>query len=81
MPETKEIIPEMYAMIEDIAKSLDGQLKWVYTYPTEQQKYYEAAIRDDIVAMAIVVHKYCPGYDMDLFYRQAGYTGTHPVHS
>lgn len=65
--------------IFDIAVAFQTQID-LLDFCNENVYKYLAAIRDDIIAMAIVIHRWFPDHDMDEFYKLAGYRGTHPVH-
>lgn len=71
----------MHEMIDDIALAFKEQIIYVETYSGISGDAYLAATRDDIILMAIVIRRYAPKYDINQFYKKAGYTGTHPVHS
>lgn len=65
--------------IFDIAVAFQTQID-LLDFCNENVYKYLAAIRDDIIAIAIVIHRWFPDHDMDEFYKLAGYRGIHPVH-
>lgn len=68
-------------IINDIADALNQQHDEIAKVShSEARPLYLAQLQDDTIAMAIVVVKYAPDFDIDLFYKRAGYIGTHPEH-
>ena len=71
----------VYGIIHDLADVFAEQFKYIDTAPPSSRAAYIAATRDCIIGSAIMLHKRFPEYDIALFYKRAGYTGTHPVHT
>lgn len=69
------------SIVTDICRAFAQQMLEVTRFSEDHQKTYEAAIRDDIIAIAHVVHEHYPDFNMDEYYRLSGYEGTIPVHS
>lgn len=74
------ITPNLSALIDDIAKSLNKQFRYIPTAPVESQKAYEASIKDATEGIATALHTHVTGFNVDMFYKQTGYPGTHPIH-
>lgn len=67
-------------IIEDIADAFAKQLENVSFFPLHAGQYYEAAVLDDIVCMAIVINNHAPTYDLRYFYKRAGFPEPYPEH-
>jgi len=67
-------------VINEMADAFKTQIENVSLFPKVSQDYYLAAIKDDVILMANVIHKHRPDFDMNEFYRRAGYPGTYPQH-
>lgn len=65
-------------IIEDIADALAEQLNSLKA--SVNWRFYYNAILDDIIAMAIVVNRHQPTYDLRYFYKRAGYPPPYPHH-
>lgn len=72
--------PNVNRLITDIAEAFNEQMRYIPSAPVESQSAYEAAIKDTIVGVATAIHKNVSSFDVDLFYRNARYPGTHPIH-
>lgn len=68
-------------IINDIADKLSQQYDYINDGREEHKRTRFFQLRDDTIAMAIVVAKYAPDYDIHEFYTRAGYVGTHPEHA
>lgn len=68
------------ALIEDIATAMNEQFRYIPTAPVESQTAYEAAIKDCTVGIATVLHQHFTDFNVDWFYKESGYPGTHPNH-
>ena len=67
-------------IIEDIADAFAEQLNCIKDHPTFRTPHYEAAIFDNIIAMAIVINRWTKTYDLRYFYQRAGYPEPYPQH-
>lgn len=67
-------------IIDDIADELYKQYDHINHGSIDLKQTRFNQLRDDTVAMAIVVAKYAPEYDIHDFYTRAGYVGSHPIH-
>lgn len=72
------LLDQMNALIEELAKAFYHQHESLHDHNNES---YKTQLRDDIVAVAIVIHEKFPHYNMNLFYHMSGYEGTYPKHS
>lgn len=67
-------------IIDDIADAFAQQLESLIDHPSMRAKTWQAAILEDVIAMAIVIKRWAPTYDMRYFYKRAGYPEPYPVH-
>lgn len=67
-------------MTSDIASEFSKQFRYLLKAPVEKQADYEAAIKDSVIGVATALHRHISAFNVDSFYAQCGYPGTHPVH-
>ena len=67
-------------VIEALADAFAEQLNYTTNGYIECEKYYKAAILDDIMAVANVIHDFEPTYDLRYFYKRAKYPEPYPIH-
>jgi len=71
-------MPEEF--INNIAAAFAKQMNGLAVYSEEHRQQFEAAIKDDIIAVALVIRGIYPEYDIDSFYDRAGYGHPRPWH-
>lgn len=66
-------------VIEDLADAFANQLE---NLNDRDPRYsaHKAAIHDNIIAIAVVIHNHEPTYDLRYYYKRAGYPEPYPVH-
>lgn len=68
------------AVISDIENYFHEQFASLWLFSDDSQPKYKAQLLDDITGMAVIVRTYRPDYDIDRFYINCGWIGTHPIH-
>ncbi len=69
-------------MINDLARAFYRQKNTIKNMflIVDNRQFYTVQLRDDIIAVAQVIHKHRPDYNLDTYYELAGYEGPHPRH-
>ena len=72
--------PALNNLIGDLAHSLKRQFEYIQNSPVDAHDFYLAAIKDATQATAAALCRNIGDFDVDEFYKLAGYPGTHPIH-